>query len=101
MSEKTIPRFCITLIRCSTRLPLLLGWVGTFMLLIGRVVAESESTQAKNQPSESSQVQVLSAASKSSNTDSKRGAPDVQCLTGLSPDEVEAALGKPGGKLQN
>ena len=101
MNEKTNPRFCITVIRCSTRLAHLLGCVGMFTLLIGRGFAESESTQAKKQPSDSSQVQVLSAASKSSNNDSKRGAPDVQCLTGLSPDEVESALGKPSGKLQN
>ena len=72
-----------------------------FMFLTDRAVAGGEATETKKQPSDSSQVQVLSAVSKPSNTDSKRGATDPQCLTGLSPDEVEAALGKPSGKLQN
>ena len=72
-----------------------------FMLLIGRSVAGNELTQPKKQQADSSQVQVLSAASKPSNADSNRGTPDVQDLAGRSPDEVESALGKPSGKLQN
>ena len=107
MNKETNPQFCGTLKRSSARLPLLLACVGIFAAVTGRGVAESDvpgtekntSDSVKNQPDGISSSSAT--ASKPSTIDSKRGTPDAQSLKGHSADEVEAALGKPGGKLQN
>jgi thiol-disulfide isomerase/thioredoxin len=69
--------------------------------------AASDATEAdKNSvdpvPNQSVGTTSSSAiVSKASSTDSKLGTPDSQSLAGRSTGEVEAALGKPSGKLQN
>src|SRR5438034_5500277 len=107
MNKRKNSRFRIALKRCSARLPLLLSCAGIFIFVTGRGVAASDATETEKDPSDSGQerpvgIQSPSAiASKPSSTDSKRGARDAQSLAGRSTDEVEAALGKPSGKLQN
>ena len=106
MNKKTNPRFCITLKRCATRLPLLLSCVGMFILLAGFCVAGSDATETEQSSSDSGRNRSVgipdpsATGSKPSSTDSKPGTRDAQSLAGRSTDEVEAALGKPSGKLQ-
>jgi thiol-disulfide isomerase/thioredoxin len=78
-----------------------------FILVTGRGLAEGDATGAEKHSFDSVQtrsVGISSAsanASKSSGTIPKQGTPDTQSLAGRSGDEVETALGKPNGKLQN
>ena len=78
-----------------------------FFLLARFCAAGSDATETEKNSSDSDRNRTLgilapsSTASKPSSTDSKRGARDAQSLAGRSTDEVEAALGKPSGKLQN
>ena len=73
----------------------------------GRGAAESDTRETNKNPVDPVQNRSVAspdptaAASKPSSTDSKRGTPDAQNLAGRSSQEVEAALGKPSGKLQN
>src|SRR6266487_720558 len=102
MNKRTKPRFCITLKRCSTRL-LLLSCAGMYILVAGRGVAGSDATEREENSSDSGTVGILSPSatgSEPSSTDSNPGTRDAQSLAGRSTDEVEAALGKPSGKLQ-
>ena len=107
MNKIMNPRFCIPLKRSSRRLPLLVGCTGICLLLAGRAVAESDATGTEKNPSDALQDRSVGislssvTASKPSSTDSKQGTHDPQSLAGRSTDEVEAALGKPSGKLQN
>src|SRR2546428_6007201 len=107
MNKKANPRLGITLKRCATRLPLLLSCAGMFFLLARFCAAGSDGTETEKNSSDSDRTRTLgilapsATASKPSSTDSKRGARDAQSLAGRSTDEVEAALGKPSGKLQN
>jgi thiol-disulfide isomerase/thioredoxin len=107
MNKTTNPRFRITLKRCSTRFPLLLACAGIFAVMAGRGLAGSEATGTEKDSRDSLQNRSVgissppATASKPSGTDSKRGTPDAQSLAGRSTEEVEAALGKPSGKLQN
>jgi len=77
-----------------------------FILVAGHGFAGSEATGMERTPSTSGQrpdgtLPASATASKTSGVDSKRGTPDPQDLTGRTTDDVEAALGKPSGKLQN
>jgi len=106
--DKTMnTRFCIRLQGNSARLPLLLTCAGIFIFVAGRSAAVSDTPDTNKNPLDPVQnrsVEIPShstTASKPSGTDSKRGTPDAQILAGRSTDEVEAALGKPSGKLQN
>ena len=107
MNKIMNPRFCIPLKRSSTRLPLLVGCAGMCLLLAGRAVAEGDAAGTEKNPSDALQERSVGislssvTASKPSSTDSKQGTRDPQSLAGRSTDEVEAALGKPSGKLQN
>ena len=107
MNKTTNTRFCIKLKGNSARLLLLLTCAGIFIFMAGRSVAGSDATETdKNSrgPVQNRSVEIPSqsvTASKPSGTDSERGTPDAQSLAGRSTDEVEAALGKPSGKLQN
>src|SRR6266478_8687784 len=104
--KKTNPRFCITLKRRFTRLPLLLSCAGMLIYVAGRGVAGSETTPTEKNSADSGQnrpVGILSGAataSKQASTDSKPDTRDAQSLAGRGTDEVQAALGKPSGKLQ-
>src|SRR2546425_120939 len=106
INKRTNPRFCVTLKRCSARFLRLLCCAGMLIFVAGRSVAGSDTTGTEKNPSDSGQdrpVGILApsaTASKPSSTDSKRGTRDAQNLAGRSTDEVEAALGKPSGKLQ-
>ena len=74
-----------------------------YILVAGRGVAGSDTTEREENSSDSGPVGILSpsaTASKPSSTDSKPGTRDAQSLAGRGTDEVEAALGKPSGKLQ-
>ena len=77
-----------------------------FILLAGFCVAGSDATETEKNSSDSGRNRPVgipapsATASKPSSTDSKRGTRDAQSLAGRSTDEVEAALGKPSGKLQ-
>jgi len=107
MNKTTNRRFRITLKGTSVRLPLLLACAGIFIFVAGRAVAWSDATETEKNPSDSNQTRPgavappSATASKTSSTGSKRGTPDAQNLSGRSTAEVEAALGKPSGKLQN
>jgi len=96
MNEITRPEIRSNLKPCSTRLAQLLSCVGVFILVEGRGLAQSPATETEKNSSVPS-----ATASKLASTDSKRGAPDAPSLAGRSAGEVEAALGKPSGKLQN
>ena len=78
-----------------------------FAVVAGRGLAGSEPTGTEKSPHDSLQNRSVgisapsATASKPSSADSKRGTPDAQSLAGRSSNEVEAALGKPSGKLQN
>ena len=75
-----------------------------YILVAGRGVAGGDATEREKNSSDSGPVGILSpsaTASKPSSTDSKPDTRDAQSLAGRSTDEVEAALGKPGGRLQN
>src|SRR6266576_7157551 len=106
MNKATNPRFCITLKRCSTRLPLLLGCAGMIFVAAGLWVAASDATETeKNSPDtgQKRSVGIVSGsatASKLPSTASKPDTRDAQSLAGRSFDEVQSALGKPSGKLQ-
>jgi len=95
--ELTRSQFRIALNPCTTRLAQVwLSWVCLFLMVEGRGLAQSAvAGTEKNSPAPSA------TASKSASTDSNGGTPDVPSLAGRSADEVEAALGKPSGKLQN
>ncbi len=97
MKKIASSRFCTTSKRNPARLPLFLSCAGILILLAGRGLAGNDTTGTEKNPSDS----TFATASKLSGTDSKRGMQDPQNLAGRSTDEVEAALGKPGGKLQN
>jgi thioredoxin 1 len=77
------------------------------ILLNGRGLAGSDATGTEKHSLDSVQsrsVGIPSAsanASKPSGTISKQGTPGAQSLAGRSSNEVETALGKPNGKLQN
>jgi thioredoxin 1 len=77
-----------------------------FILVAGRGIAGSDATETDKNSFDLVQnrsVGILApsaTASKPSSADSKRGTPDAQSLAGRPADEVEAALGKPSGKLQ-
>ncbi len=107
MNKKSNPRFCITLKRCARRFPLLLSCAGLFIFLAAFCVAESDATATEKNSSDSDRNRPLgipapsATASKPSSTDSKPGTRDAQGLAGRSTEEVEAALGKPSGRLQN
>jgi thiol-disulfide isomerase/thioredoxin len=63
--------------------------------------AETEKSSSDSGPNPPVGIVSPSAtASKLSSTDSKPDTRDAQSLSGRGTDEVEAALGKPGGKLQ-
>ena len=106
MNKKAYSRFGITLKRCATRLPLLLNCLGMFILLARFCVAGSDATETEKNSSDSDRNRSVgipapsATGSKPSSADSKRGTRDAQSLAGRSTDEVEAALGKPSGKLQ-
>lgn len=88
-------------------MPFLVGCAGMFLLLARLASAESDTAGIEKTPSDSLKdrsAEVGSSSptgSKPVGTDPKRGTRDPESLAGRSPDEVEAALGKPSGKLQN
>src|SRR5438876_639963 len=106
MNKISNPPFCITLRRSSARSALVIC-AGMLILLASRTFAGNNTTGTEKNPSDSLQegsVEIRSSsatASKPSSADSKRATQDPQSLAGRSTDEVQAALGKPSGKLQN
>ncbi len=87
----------------SARWLLLLAWVGMFVSAVVCGAAETDNKPSHPESgfnplagNPSSSAGVL----KPSSNDSKPTAPDAQTLAGRSAAEVEAALGKPAGKLQ-
>ena len=104
MNEITRPQFRITLDLCFTRLALLLGCAGMFILVESRGLAQNAVTGPEKSSSATGKNPAVAiptpsaTASKLTSADSKL---DVTGLAGRSTDEVEAALGKPSGKLQN
>ena len=101
-------RFHNTSTRWSARVPLLLACAGLFISMAVCGAGESSASQTKEKSpapdsGQSPASEILSPSatvSKPSSTDSKPAAPDVQGLSGRAAEDVEAALGKPTGKLQ-
>jgi len=89
-------------------LPGRLHWAGMLMFLTICGVFAGDQSQATDKPSSPGSAlspsgkdsAVTNTASNPSNSDSKPATLDVTSLTGRGVAEVEAALGKPQGKLQ-
>ena len=89
----------------AARVPLLLLSAGMIIAAGARSVSAAEiqaaATSADSSPAPAAVDRSESdTASKPSSSDSKSDARDAQSLAGRSSEEVEAALGKPTGKLQ-
>ena len=89
----------------AARIPVLLLSAGMIIAAGARSVSAAEiqaaATSADSSPAPAAVDRSESdTASKPSSSDSKSDARDAQSLAGRSSEEVEAALGKPTGKLQ-
>src|SRR5262245_15971420 len=106
MNKNAHSQFCIRLKRSLAPWPLLVSCAGVCMLLAGRGIAGNDTTRTETLPSSSPQARSAESpssnriASKPSDNTPKQGTQDLQRLAGRPADEVEAALGKPSGKLQ-